>query len=112
MLVHGCESNQGPVSRGFVVKDESCLSKIKIPSCNLHEGIFYAAETYDAVAGVLRLCCASLSTMEPVSPFAIFPYHENGRGIENGRVSPTEDSHQQDEHKVTDAFSAKEYECK
>ena len=43
---------------------------------------------------------------EPVSPFPVFPDDQNGRGIEDGRIRATENTYQQDDHKMPDAFPA------
>ena len=50
--------------------------------------------------------CAVDRTTEPVFPFLVFSYHQNGGGIEDGGIGPTENTNEQDDHEMTDAFSA------
>ena len=57
------------------------LYELKIPFVILAEGIFC-------------LSCYFFFAFEPVFPFLVFPYHQYGSGVENGRIGSTENTHQ------------------
>ena len=45
---------------------------------------------------------------EPVLPFPVLPHHQDGRGDENGGIGTAENTHQQDDRKVTQGHAAEQ----
>ncbi len=93
-------------------------SREKIPQRDIH-GKRKGAKTLEILSlrlefdGLKRLCQGRFFLFaEPGFPFLILPHHQDGGGVEDGRIRTAEDTHQQDDHEVADAIAAKQRQRK